>query len=112
MSYTPLNEIASDGIHRTDMESNGSSVRTPSLMDRPRSALASFRPSSRAAGGAPELSVPLTTDEDHGARNGGRNQQAGDPYYVFRDDLQRKLESVDDSLSEFLRIVHQTVGSK
>ena len=51
-----------------------------------------------------ELSEPLTgggDDEFGGA--------SGDPYFVFRSDLQNKLEVVDDFLTEFLRIVHETV---
>ena len=57
-----------------------------------------------------ELSEPLTTagtsivDEELGG-------SPGDPYFVFRKDLQRKLELVDESLADFLRIVHETVGS-
>jgi hypothetical protein len=57
-----------------------------------------------------ELSEPLTTagtsivDEELGG-------SAGDPYFVFRKDLQRKLELVDESLADFLRIVHETVRS-
>jgi len=34
---------------------------------------------------------------------------AADPFYVFRDDLEKKLECVDESLAEYLRIVHHTV---
>ena len=55
-----------------------------------------------------ELSEPLTSantsivDESLGG-------DPGDPYYVFRSDLQRKLELVDEGLAEFLRIVHETV---
>ena len=64
-----------------------------------------------------ELSEPLTSggvttssllDEELGGFvNGG-----GDPYFVFRKDLQQKLELVDESLADFLRIVHETVSSK
>ena len=32
-----------------------------------------------------------------------------DPFHVFREDLYRKLDLVEESLTEFLRIVHQTV---
>jgi hypothetical protein len=55
-----------------------------------------------------ELSEPLTAnrssivDEELG--------DPGDPYFVFRSDLQQKLEMVDESLAEYLRIVHETVG--
>jgi hypothetical protein len=55
-----------------------------------------------------ELSEPLTVggtsivDEELGG--------SGDPYFVFRADLQNKLELVDESLADYLRIVHETVG--
>lgn len=32
-----------------------------------------------------------------------------DPFYVFREDLYRKLDLVEEGLTEYLRIVHQTV---
>jgi len=51
-----------------------------------------------------ELSEPLTNtsivDEELGS---------GDPYFVFRKDLHRKLELVDEALADLLRIVHETV---
>lgn len=51
------------------------------------------------------LSEPLTgggaTDDD---------ALSGDPFYVFREDLYRKLELMDEALAEYLRIVHQTVS--
>lgn len=43
-----------------------------------------------------ELSEPLTKQDD-------------DPFYVFREDLYRQLELVDEALVEYLRVVHQTV---
>lgn len=50
-----------------------------------------------------ELSEPLTgiADESFGGAS-------GDPYFVFRSDLENKLELVDEFLAEFLRIVHET----
>lgn len=47
------------------------------------------------------LSEPLTA-------NG--NSASEDPFYVFREDLYRKLEQVDEGLADYLRIVHQTVS--
>ena len=44
-----------------------------------------------------ELKEPLTASHDD------------DPFYVFREDLYRKLDLVDDGLAEYLRLVHQTV---
>lgn len=49
--------------------------------------------------GNQELKEPLTAAMHHD----------DDPFYVFREDLYRKLDLVDDGLAEFLRLVHQTV---
>ena len=38
-------------------------------------------------------------------------ENGGDPFYVFRSDLFAKLDLVDESLAEFLRVVHQTVSA-
>ena len=59
-----------------------------------------------------ELSEPLTAnsvtsipvDEESGA-------DPGDPYFVFRADLKKKLELVDESLAEYLRVVNETVSN-
>ena len=37
-------------------------------------------------------------------------QLSADPFYVFRDDLYRQLSRVDETLAEYLRVVHQTVS--
>jgi hypothetical protein len=34
---------------------------------------------------------------------------ADDPFYMFRDDLYQQLSRVDETLTEYLRVVHQTV---
>lgn len=65
-----------------------------------RSRASSFRRNNSAN---PELKEPL--------RANGSGNQDDDPFYVFREDLYRKLDLVDDGLTEYLRIVHQTVGS-
>jgi hypothetical protein len=49
----------------------------------------------------PELEAPLNDPE----------AQENDPFYVFREDLFRKLDLVDEGLAEYLRIVQQTVRS-
>ena len=51
-----------------------------------------------------ELSEPLT-----GASDVSFGGASSDPYFVFRSDLQNKLEAVDEFLADFLRIVHETV---
>jgi hypothetical protein len=49
------------------------------------------------------LSEPLTLN--------GTGEHVSDPFYVFREDLYRQLERVDETLTEYLRVVHQTVGA-
>jgi hypothetical protein len=49
------------------------------------------------------LSEPLTLN--------GIGDHVSDPFYVFREDLYRQLERVDETLTEYLRVVHQTVGA-
>jgi hypothetical protein len=48
----------------------------------------------------PDLNEPL---------NNGTSRGEDDPFYVFREDLYRKLDLVDEGLTEYLRLVHQTV---
>ena len=57
-----------------------------------------------------ELSEPLTAAGSSSIVDEELGSLAGDPYFVFRRDLQKKLELVDESLADFLRIVHETVG--
>lgn len=49
------------------------------------------------------LAEPLT------ATSIDAEDEAADPYYVFRGDLFQKLDLVDESLAEYLRVIHQTV---
>lgn len=58
------------------------------------SAAASARLRHRGGGSEP-LAQPLTSSED--------------PFDVFRKDLMGKLDLVDESLAELLRIIHHTV---
>lgn len=51
-----------------------------------------------------QLNEPL-----NGGSNSNSNKGEDDPFYVFREDLYRKLDLVDEALTEYLRIVHQTV---
>jgi len=87
MSYTPLDDL------------NRGKLRTvPSASEDEEQ---SHRSSSRRDSGTRSaLSEPLTSN----------GQADEDPFYVFREDLYRKLEHVDESLAEYLRIVHQTVS--
>lgn len=47
------------------------------------------------------LSEPLTGEAFD-------DENASDPYFVFRSDLQHQLEVMDEHLAEYLRIVHET----
>jgi hypothetical protein len=99
MSYAPLSDNSDRGQgHRIQVPNGDEHDRESSSSSRPtRSTSASHDP----AGG---LSQPLT---------GSGDEEAGedaDPFYVFRADLYRKLELVDESLAEYLRVVHQTVS--
>ena len=69
------------------------------------------------------LSEPLTTvsrsnnnnNNNHFTDGGDTTHQlpqlSADPFYVFRDDLYRQLSRVDETLAEYLRVVHQTVST-
>lgn len=52
--------------------------------------------STRGRHHVPELSEPLTANTD--------------PFFVFRDDLERKLERMDESLAEYMRLVNRVVS--
>ena len=61
-----------------------------------------------------ELSEPLTSPLTSSStsvldHNESSTSSGGDPYFVFRCDLQNKLELADEYLADFLRIVHETV---
>lgn len=56
------------------------------------------------------LSEPLTAADSVVDESLGSGAVSGDPYFVFRSDLQDKLELVDDALADFLRVVHETVS--
>ena len=84
-----------------DSSSSSKSVSIPSASadDDDNDALLHRSHSSRdTAERRSALSEPLT------AENG-----MDDPFYVFREDLHRKLNHVDECLAEYLRIIHQTV---
>ena len=58
-----------------------------------------------------ELSEPLTSVANGDASiNDESLTGVGDPYFVFRSDLKRKLDSLDEHLAEYLRVVHETVS--
>ena len=94
----------------SDGESGSGSVASPQALENDNASVAkSFRSSSKSTRsfrtvsvGNQELKEPLT----------GAMHHDDDPFYVFREDLYRKLDLVDDGLAEFLRLVHQTVRNR
>ena len=123
MSYTPLDDKASsflgtDGT--TDLDdvvlTTSSSIKNNKSMNEAIDD--EFRQS---------LSEPLTTTIPFRSNNNNNNrgtttnhyvndetthqlpQLSADPFYVFRDDLYRQLSRVDETLAEYLRVVHHTV---
>ena len=78
----------SDGSSPVESSNDHVSIRSK------KSTARSFRTISV---GNQELKEPLTAGHDD------------DPFYVFREDLYRKLDLVDDGLAEYLRLIHHTV---
>jgi hypothetical protein len=86
MSYAPLDDNSEKARAR----------RAALLMDEEGAPRFHEADDTRAS-----LAEPLTAN----------GQGSEDPFFVFRKDLYRKLEQVDEGLAEYLRIVHQTVRS-
>jgi hypothetical protein len=119
MSYAPLDESerALNGIGRrihhaaaadNDVGDTDERIRSPQLLF-----------SASGSGGMQKtdfnrqaLSEPLTQGEQqpHQSQQHSSKAMSTDPFYVFREDLYRQLERVDEALAEYLRVVHQTVG--
>lgn len=88
MSYTPLDEDSSKEMKLDEAYTETvATSRTNLLRTSPKSA---------------SLVEPLTKTTTASADSND------DPFYVFRADLSRKLETLDEYLAEYLRIVHQT----
>jgi hypothetical protein len=113
MSYTPLDDRSEKdrgalSIRSGRAEDDDTAMAKPAGDDSNGGAFAMSRTTMN-----PSLSEPLTGKSNGSSpprsspsRTNGGGQ---DPFFVFREDLYRKLETVDESLAEFLRIVHQTV---
>lgn len=96
-NYSKLLENTNGSLDLTQMEEqatvsgNGSSA----------SGLSLFRKSSAS----PDLKEPLTSKD---LESGSVYED--DPFYVFREDLYRKLDLVDEALQDYLRVVYHTVS--
>lgn len=95
MSYAQIRESSA---HSSTRQGNQNDVDDDDDVVTVRSAL------SRKSQLPTELSEPLTNG------NSTSTVDHNDPFYVFRSDLYRKLELVDETLAELLRVVHQTVS--
>lgn len=94
MQYSQLDENnADDSLHLTINDDFSSPTPSPSRGIRGKGPADS------------SLSEPLNSDVPH------MEEDDDDPFYVFREDLYRKLELVDEGLTTYLRIVNQTVSS-
>ncbi len=51
-----------------------------------------------------------SSNSSNGNGHGNINDTEDDPFYVFREDLEMKLELVNDALSRFERIIQITVS--
>jgi len=114
MQYTPLTDDSSD---LTDLTLSVSSSQSMSVSVSSLSSRSKKKSSGRHKN--PLLSEPLTTsshsqDEESISRNIRTTHQRiessaeDDPFYVFKEDLLRKLEFVEDALSRYLHAVHNT----
>ena len=91
-SYAKLTKNNNGNLPHVENNGQGTNNTT-------KSALSLFRMSN----GSPDLKEPLKLpDMEAGVHD-------DDPFYVFREDLYRKLDLVDEGLQDFLRVVHQTV---
>jgi hypothetical protein len=98
MSYAQISDDSDPGQRIRVRNGDEHDGESSSSLRPTRSTSAAHASSSDA------LSEPLNANGDEEA---GEN---ADPFYVFRADLFRKLELVDESLAEYLRVVHQTVS--
>jgi hypothetical protein len=107
MSYAPLDE--------SGKLTNGHALRASNIVHHHSNSMDDDDVSNREGIGSgsvidnddrrKSLSEPLTSnkvEQQHLALS-------SDPFYVFRDDLYRQLDRVDETLTEYLRVVHQTV---
>lgn len=107
--YSGVSSVGDDDEEWNDSSYNDDSKSLRKQTTDDNISIASTSSKRRFGGGRrrinSELSEPLTAtsivDEELGEHS--------DPYFVFRSDLQNKLEQVDEALAEYLRVVHETV---
>ena len=128
--YSPLNAADEESQHEYSQyrdepdehhEQSGNSTM-PSGGASIKSALSKKSRKSRRRVDNDELSVPLhaLSEGDGGDEHDVESGTAGaggaavsledDPFYVFREDLTRKLCLVDEGLKRYLNVIHDTVS--
>ena len=135
--YSPLNAADEESQHeysqyRDDpddlQEHEQSGISTmPSSSASIKSALSKKSRKSRRRVDNDELSVPLHALSEEGGGGDEHDVESGtaggaggvkgaavsledDPFYVFREDLTRKLCLVDEGLKRYLNVIHDTVS--
>ena len=126
--YSPLNAADEESQHEysqyrddPDEQATGSSTMPSSSSGGAsiKSALSKKSRKSRRRVDNDELSVPLHAlsegdgdehDVESGTVKGAAVSLEDDPFYVFREDLTRKLCLVDEGLKRYLNVIHDTVS--
>ena len=131
--YSPLNAADEESQHeysqyrddpneQHETATGSNSTTMPSSSASIKSALSKKSRKSRRRVDNDELSVPLhaLSEGDGGDEHDVESGTAGaggaavsledDPFYVFREDLTRKLCLVDEGLKRYLNVIHDTVS--
>ena len=128
--YSPLNAADEESQHEYSQyrddpdeqhheQSGNSTMPSSSGGASIKSALSKKSRKSRRRVDNDELSVPLHAlsegdGDEHDVESGGVKGAAvsleDDPFYVFREDLTRKLCLVDEGLKRYLNVIHDTVS--
>jgi len=136
--YSPVNAAETQhydeyrdepGLDQDCSSSNITNTTMPSGAASIKSAISKKSRKSRRIVDNDELSVPLHAmaeggDDQHeevqfhdddlesGGAKGASVSLDDDPFYVFREDLTRKLYLVDDGLKNYLNVIHDTVSEQ
>lgn len=92
--YATLDEDKNGSLPEHVEEDDDDDIQSVSILSRASASVRQHRVVDEES-----LKEPLTTTATE-----------DDPFYVFRQDLYRKLDLVEENLTEYLRIVHQTVS--
>jgi hypothetical protein len=115
MSYTPLDDEKSSFVGKdgaTDLDDVA--ITTTSSFKSNKAMNEAIHDEFRQSLSEPLTAISVSSTNNYGPNNAANAHQlpqlSADPFYVFRDDLYRQLSRVDETLAEYLRVVHQTVS--